>query len=239
MTDTRQGLNTTLSYMSGKTRRSYQVRTNMIAHGMKVLFDESASRTHRAFYPHRLTSAQFALGIQLVGEDEYRSFSSWLATYADFILNIDLAFGEFPSMAVTVPSQNFMRKGVPLSGYEWGDRVGAMLWNPQIIFESAGEPLDIDPRLSRVEGYSKTAGRDMRYFYPTGTQLSGNDVPADGTYTKVVTIEDMIAAAAPASVLTPGEAGRGYVASTPEELLAAARTIVEVPPPPTPTEEGE
>jgi hypothetical protein len=166
----------------------------MIAHGMKVLFDESASRTRRAFYPHRLTSAQFALGIQLKGDEEYKSFSSWLASYADFILNVDLGFGEFPTMSVTIPSQNFMRFGVPLSGFEWGDKVGAMLWSPQVIFESAGEPLEFAPRMSSLGNLGATVDKDVRYFYPSGQQLSGTQVPADGTYTQVITMESMIAA---------------------------------------------
>jgi hypothetical protein len=212
MADTRQGLNTTLSYMADGSRRTYQVRTNIIMHGMTVLFDESASRTRRAFYPHRLTSAQFVLGIQLKGEDEYRSFSSWLATYADYVLNIDLAFGEFPSMAVVVPSMNFMRKGVPLSGYEWGDRVGGMVWTPEVLFESAGEPLEVAPTLSSVKGLASMIGNDVRYFYPTGTQLGGNQIPADGTYTKVVTIEDMIAAESVANdaAVAATVAGQGH-----------------------------
>jgi hypothetical protein len=230
MADTRKGLNTTLSYMQSGVNHAYQVRTNLITHGMKVLFDESASRTRRAFYPHRLTSAQFVLGIQLSGEDEYKSFSSWMATYAAFILNIDLAFGEFPSMVVSIPSQGFLRKGVPLAGYDWGDHVGAMVWNPQVIFESAGEPLETVPVLSSVQGYSSTADRDVKYFYPTGTQLGGNDVPADGTYTKVYTIQDIINATAAASTLTAGEAGRGYKTSTPAELIAAATNTDVVAP---------
>lgn len=232
MADRRQGLNTTLSYMQGKQRRAYQVRTNMVTHGMKVLFDESASRTHRAFYPHRLTSAQFILGIQLVGEDEYRSFTSWLASYAEYILDIDLAFdksGEFPSMVVQVPSQNFIRKGVPLAGYEWGDRVGAMVWEIQVPFESAGEPGEVvAPTTSTVKGYSSTVDRDLKYFYPTGTQLGGNQVPPDGTYTKMLTFADLIVALIPATTLTAGEAGRGYKASTYAELAAAAGEVTDL-----------
>lgn len=189
----RRGLNATLSYLHGRQRRVYRVRCNLLTHGMTVLYEESQARVKRAFYPHRLSSAQFLLGVQVVGQAEYRSLSSWLATYADYVLEPGLRFGEFPAMAVSVPSRDFLRKGVPLSGMEWGDRVGAMVWSPQIVFETSEEPLDRNKKvaLSHVGGpglYEKTT----KFFYPTGTQLGGQDVPADGSYTQPVSIEDIV-----------------------------------------------
>jgi len=189
----RQGLNATFSYPWDKAQRAYRVRANMLNHGMKIIFDESQSRLDRAFYPHRLSSAQFAVGVQLKGEDEYRSFTSWMATYAERALNLDVASGEFPSMMVSIPSHGFLKKGVPLSGYEWSDMVGAMVWSVQVVFETAEEPLDPNNRVqhSHVEGLRAKTDRDVRYFYPTGTQLSGNATPPDGTYSKVLSPEDM------------------------------------------------
>ena len=192
----RQGLNTTLSYMRGKERRAYKVRANLITHGVTVLYDESASRIRRAFYPHRLTSAQFTIGIQLNGDEEFRSFSSWMANYVDYLLDPNLAFDLFPVMTVAIPSksknpsEDFLRDGVPMSGFEWGDHVGAMVWQPQVVFESAGEH-GIVPKLSRVEGLSAIADKNVRYFYPTGTQLNGNQAPSNDSYNRVITISDM------------------------------------------------
>jgi hypothetical protein len=221
----RQGLNTTLSYMQGSTNNAYQVRANLVTHGMTVLFSQSQARVRGAFYPHRLTSAQFAVNVQLVGEDEYVSFTNWLATYAAYILDINLAFGEFPSMVVQVPSVNFMRRGVPLTGYEWGDRVGAMLWEIPMTFESAGEPLDTAPVLSSVQGYHTNTDPDVQYFYPTGTQLGGNSVPADGTYTPVSTAATLAAATA----ATSAAAAKVATAAALAAATAATNSVINVP----------
>lgn len=188
----RAGLNCTLSYRRSGVRRAYQVRANLLTHGMQVIYEESQSRTRRAFYPHRLSSAQFTLGIQVVGEAEYTSLSGWLASYAEYVLSPNLRFGEFPAMAVSLPSRNFIKKGVPLSGYEWGDEVGKMMWTLGVTFETSEEPADagrlIQP--SYATGAALYA-RDTRFFYPTGTQLSGQAAPADGTYTKPVDSESL------------------------------------------------
>lgn len=191
MSETRQGLNCTLSYMKGNTRKAYRVRANILTHGMRVIYDESQARVRKAFYPHRLSSAQFLVGVELVGEAEYSSFTNWMAAYADFVLDPNLRFGEFPSMAVSIPSRDFLRKGVPLTGYEWGDRVGAMVWSVGLTFETAGESGEKAPALSRVGGAAQY-DPDVRYFYPTGTQLGGSDTPPDGTYTQVASIADIL-----------------------------------------------
>lgn len=190
----RRGLNASLSYLHGKQRRVYRVRCNLVTHGMTVLYEESQARIRKAFYPHRLSSAQFALGVELVGYNEHRSLSSWLARYADYVLDPDLRFGEFPAMAVSVPSRNFLRKGVPIAGIEWGDRVGAMVWTPQIVFETSEEPLDRNKRvaLSKVGGEVALTDRVTRFFYPSGDQLGGKDTPPDGTYSRAISIEDII-----------------------------------------------
>lgn len=187
----RQGLNCTLSYLVGSRRRAYKVRANVVTHGMKVIYDESQARVRKAFYPHRLSSAQFMVNVQLIGEDEYVSFASWMAGYADYVLDLNLRSGEFPAMAVSVPSRDFARKGVPLTGFEWGDNVGLMVREIPIMFETAGEPGEKPPGLSKVGGIA-LYGNESRYFYPNGIQLSGEQTPPDGTYAKVTTIEDIL-----------------------------------------------
>ncbi len=191
MPEQRQGLNCTLSYLAGGQRRAYRVRAKLLTHGMKVIYDESQARVRKAFYPHRLSSAQFMVGIDLIGQQEHTSFTNWLASYADYVLDPNLRFGEFPAMAVAIPARNFLRKGVPITGYEWNDNVGKMVWSPSLVFETAGEPGEDEPRLSRVGGIAMY-GNESRYFYPTGTQLSGDDTPPDGTYVGSVSIDDIL-----------------------------------------------
>lgn len=205
MVDTRQGLNATLTYPKGNGRVGYKVRVDGISHGMQVIYDQQASRIRNAFYPHRLSSAQFMISLQLKGEDEWTSLSSWLATYASYVLNPDLAFGEFPAMAVSVPSRNFLRKGVPLNGFDWGDNVGLMIKTPQITFETSEEPTDngVAPTISTFQGVVASVDRDVRYFYPLSQQLSGQQTPPDGAYTTILTAADL-AALSPTGPSTTG-----------------------------------
>ncbi len=214
MSRSRQGLNCTLSYLAGGQRRAYRVRANVLTHGMKVIYDESQARVRKAFYPHRLSSAQFMVGIELVGEVEHSSFTNWMAGYADYILDPNLRFGEFPSMAVAIPSRDFLRKGVPLTGYEWNDTVGKMVWAHSLVFETAGEPGESAPGLSRVGGIA-LYGNESRYFYPTGTQLSGDDTPPDGTYVGSVSIDDIL----------PPVATGAYGQETPGRSTAGGLTV--------------
>ena len=62
-----------------------------------------------------------------------------------------------------------------------------MVWNRIITFETTSEPWDAKkPRYSQYhDPINSIAFRENRYFYPSGTQLSGNEVPPDGTYIPV------------------------------------------------------
>ena len=186
MTDTRKGLNATLTYLrDGKTPYSYSIRAGLVSYGVKVIYDESQARIRKAFYPHRLSSAPFSVGVLLVGEKEFVSFNRWLSEYATYLLTTDLSASQFPAMAVSIPSRRFLRRGVPTQGFAFGDHVGAMIWTPTIIFESAEEPSDPSQKSLALSRYVKTSASldpATEYFYPTSTQLSGNEAPPDGTY---------------------------------------------------------
>lgn len=185
----RKGLNCTLSYVRGGKTRMYKVRCNSITHGTQMIADESQARLHRAYYPHRVTTQQFALKILLIGYAERKSFSNWLASYSDYALNPDVSGGtDFPTMSVTVPSREFVHRGVPLSGYEWGDQVGSMIFNPTVVFEAAYEPWNkAKPDITTVENTWLAFSKDeaIQYFYPFGTQLTGENAP-QGDYDKPV-----------------------------------------------------
>jgi hypothetical protein len=187
MATTRRGLNATLSYPWEGKRRAYRVRCISITHGMQMIYTESQSRTKRAMYPMKRVPAQFSITAALVGYNEHRAFSNWMTSWAAYAISPDLRTA-FPVMTVTVPARNFTRVGVPITGVEWGDHVGSMVWNRQIVFETTGEPWDSKkPRYSRYEDPTNSIGyRENRYFYPAGVQLSGDQVPADGTYVPFV-----------------------------------------------------
>lgn len=177
----RQGLNCTLSYSSGKAVTAYRVRCSGLTWGFSMIADESQARDTRAYYPHQTAPDRFALTIDLIGQREKNSFNGWIMSYAGFILDPGFTGKSTPQMTVSVPSRNFKRTGVPLEGAEFGIHVGAMVYSPTIIFETAGEPLDWNDHyyISGVRsGLAYYKSPDSRYFYPTGTQLRGGDAPA-------------------------------------------------------------
>jgi hypothetical protein len=187
MATTRRGLNATLSYPWEGKRRAYRVRCISITHGMQMIYTESQSRTRRAMYPMKRVPTQFSITAALVGYEEHRAFSNWLSAWAAYAISPDLRVAV-PVMTVTVPARNFTRVGVPITGVEWGDHVGSMVWNRQIVFETTAEPWDSKkPRYSRYVDPTNSVGyRENRYFYPAGVQLSGDQVPADGTYVPII-----------------------------------------------------
>ncbi|MFI0967063.1 hypothetical protein ACH4S8_37615 [Streptomyces sp. NPDC021080] len=184
MTDTRKGLNCVLFYPVGKNVRSFTVRVDAIGHGLTMIADESSARNARAYYPHRVAPSRFYIRVLLKGFGERKAFSDWLQGYADHVMNPGLAVGKkFPDMRVLVPARNFDRNGVPLTGFEWGDVIGGMLWTPTIVFETTGEPQDTDSWTTSK--FVAAQDPDLKYFWPMGTQLGGNAVPS-GNYNNII-----------------------------------------------------
>jgi hypothetical protein len=208
---TRQGLNATLSYTRGNATNAYRVRCSGIQFGTQMIAEESQARLRRAYYPHRVSTQQFAITVQLKGYAERKSLSNWLSDYATYALDPDVGGTDYPTMSVVVPSYEFTHRGVPLSGFEWGDHVGSMIFSPQIVFEAAYEPWDkTKPAVTHVENSWFAFQKDeaIQYFYPFGTQLSGDDAPK-GSYDKPIYPGDFDNAPdTPDPVPTPTPPGR-------------------------------
>lgn len=203
----RQGLNATLSYRRGTSTRAYRIRVGAIVHGAEMVYDESQARLRRAFYPHRVTTQRFSITVLLKNYDERRSFTNWMSSYLGYALDPDLSAKEYPTMLITVPSYEFSQRGVPLTGYEWGDHVGSMVFNPTILFEAAYEPWDkTKPAVTRVENAWRGIAKDkaIHFFYPFGTQLKGDEEP--NNYDKVVYPGN------------PDQFNDGYYGDDPEEV---------------------
>lgn len=176
---TRSGLNCTLSYADGAgTQRGFRVRVETVVHALVQVFAESAGRNRRVMYPHRMSSGQFTLVLLLNGQPERQALSSYLARYDALLLDPG-ATAPSP-VSVSVPSRNFSRSGIPLTGIEWGARVGQVLFRPQVTFETAVEPLDADPDppVSVVPSVAAVGDGAVQYFYPFSTQLAGDQAPA-------------------------------------------------------------
>lgn len=185
--DRRKGLNATLTYSAGNSRRGFKVRCNTVVHGTEMIATESQARMRRAYYPHRLSPTQFAIGVECVGYYEHKALSSWLMEFSGFVLNPSLQDVSGAVMTVSVPSRDFMRKGIPVAGIEFGDRVGSMVFTPVIVFETAYDPSDPAAfRASKFDGsFAMALDRDVKYFYPLSPQLNGDDAPPNGAYATV------------------------------------------------------
>lgn len=184
----RLGLNCTLRYARGDANHTYQVRVNSLTHGTQMVAEESHARTHRAYYPHRAAPQRFGIVVILKGWSERRDFMNWLGSYGEYVLDPDLAASVFPAMTVTVPAREFIGVGVPLEGYGWGDHTGSMIYQHNLVFESSIDPgQKSQPTTSFVDNKWSAFAQDeaIKYFYPFGTQLSGQDAPSDN-YDRIV-----------------------------------------------------
>lgn len=187
MPETRQGLNCTLTYTREGRAYGYRVRAVGVSHGFTLLADESQARTRRAYYPKRLSPNPFGVQVQTRGYNEYKSLNSWLTSYASWILDPGLVSTADIFMSVSIPSRNFVRKGIPVQGIEFGDHVGSMLFQQQVVFVSLQDPADPDGFTPSKFTFnvSQDVINDVKYFYPSSIQLSGEDTPPSGSYTTV------------------------------------------------------
>jgi hypothetical protein len=194
----RQGLNTSLSYQYGGKTYQFSVRTSQISYGSQLVADEAQARTRRAYYPHQVTAIPFSLTVIINGYKERVQFSNFLNDYVSRAMDPTLSVANFPSMVVLEPGRKFLRWGVPLTGIEWGDHIGSMVWTPTVTFQthvdqSLGQSTT-DYKWISSFSMSKQAVTDspqIKYFYPAGIQLSGSEVPDAGSYDKVVSIQDI------------------------------------------------
>lgn len=195
----RKGLNATLSYQLGSTKYTFSARVLELGHGSLMVADEAQARTRRAYYPHRLSAAPFTLKMIIKGYNERVAFSNFLNDYASRILDPALSV-TFPTMYVSMPVRDFVRWGVPKTGIEWGDHVGSMVWNPVVTFEthidqSIGDTATTATSAFVLASSATDRAPELKYFYPAGIQLSGDQVPAGGDYTQQIdpqTIQDII-----------------------------------------------
>ena len=181
----RQGLNATLSYQRGNKRYAIRLRIDSISYSVKQIAEETQGRMYRTFYPHYRTQAPFAINALLNGHEEYRTMNNWFAEYAKYALTVSYNDSVWPEMSVEIPTRNFVRSGIPVGTFEWGDKIGKALWTQTIQFETTKEPGDKKPKLSSFSGdQAKVRDGSSAYYYPSGNQLNANDKPV-GTYATV------------------------------------------------------
>lgn len=191
----RAGLNAHMTYSVGGTQYQFDVRVEQLFHGSRMVADESMSRTRRAYYPHRLSASQFSMMVILKGYSERTLFSNFLNDYINRALDPSQTSG-YAQMAVVMPVRNFLRRGVPLNGIQWGTSTGAMIWKPVVTFEttydaSIGDGQNTPQSQFVLDNRATDQAPELKYFYPAGIQLSGDQVPPSGDFTKQVSQADI------------------------------------------------
>lgn len=193
MATPRQGLNGLFSYnlpVSG-TAVTYQVRVLSLAYGSNQIFSESMARTTRAFYPRNVVDSTFNVQIIIKGVNERSSFHSFITTYATNYLSPAMQYP--PIMTFTCGGMLVRESGIPLEGFEFGNVVGSMLWTPTIQMQPTNEsatPTGTQRSggtgISNLDANSYQAAiaksPEVKYFYPTGTILTGNEAPPSGEW---------------------------------------------------------
>lgn len=162
----RNGLNCRLSYRSGggAVTHAYRLRCKSISHGMTVVGTESSARVKKVFYPHKLSFAPFSITVDLIGEDEFNSFTDWMTNYIDVVFSEGLESSTFPYMLVEVEARGFNMAGIPLNGYDRSDAAGRMIWSPTINFHTVADNREgMTDQRSFVSGINS----ENRYYYPT------------------------------------------------------------------------
>lgn len=194
----RRGLNCNLSYSYGGKTYAFAIRAQEIAYGSRMVAGESQARTRRAYYPHQVSSVPFSIVPIISGYRERVQFSNYIADYIKRVQDPSLSVSKFPTIKVVSAARNFVRWGVPVSGIEWGDHVGSMVWTPRVVFEThVDQSLGDTPGSYKWVSYfqlddsSVAASPQIKYFYPSGVQLSGSEVPDADAYDKVTTIQDI------------------------------------------------
>lgn len=211
------GANCTLSYPRDGKTYAYRVRIGKLQHGIEQIADESQGRLRRAFYPHRLTNAQFSIGLILDGTrllpkagkafnsrpNEYEKFMTWLHSYMSYMLLQDESIeNDLPRMTVSVPNYKFSREGIPLGPVLFGDHVASMIWTPTIVFETTRDYLEPhDVPSSRFLGGYAALDKNSQFSYPSSPQLLGDEV---------------------AFGFDQGQGGLSNIVPTPEDVQAAA-----------------
>ena len=173
----RAGVNATLSWPDGSVTRAFGVRVETVSHPLVLVSAESGARRRRAMYPHRMSNGAFTLGLIVAGQAERVALTSFLGAFTSALLDPGSAAGL--SMEVQVPARSFHRKGIPTAGMEWGMRVGQITFKPQLVFQTSWDPTDTDgATASAVPQVAAVADPAARFFFPFGTQLSGDTGPA-------------------------------------------------------------
>jgi hypothetical protein len=154
-----------------------------VAHSWQVIATESHARRTRAFYPHQRAVGPFTLTLELKGYGELKVVMDWIRDYIDSSMDVNQN-----SITVSVPSMNFWRQGVPISGVLDSDHTGSNVFLPNVVFESITDPLDTTVftgtgnTVSQVDFGITQQNDASKFFFPGSVAINDPNATAESFY---------------------------------------------------------
>jgi len=129
-------------------------------------------------YITRQTDSSFSATFVTTSYEEYRDLGLWVQGYGNAIADQTSPVGP---TRLTCPVRNFDKVAIP-AGVEFGVTVAAPTYSVSMRFTGARDPVPLTADF--VSSVQKFSGSDasIPYFYPTGTQLSGDQKSVDSLY---------------------------------------------------------
>ena len=156
---------------------SRAARVTDVAYGLNIGSTEDEAATTRAYYPINQYIPAFDLTYVFTSKAERDAFSRWLQTYMGRVATNQNIGGY---VYVQVPARNIAFNGVPLGPLVYGESVPT-----DLTYAVTVRYVGVTNPISGV-GKSSLAGvsqfqlprkdtKDAPYFYPAGTQKSGQE----------------------------------------------------------------
>lgn len=153
---------------------SRRVRCDALSYGIDVVSSEDVGRLSRTFNPHHTDSHSFSLRIVCSTHEEFTELNTWLHDFVKSTIQ-----GKGTVMRVQVPSRDFDRVGVLQGGIEFGTHVGEVTFPITLTFIGARDAVTTTTAILSQFVPSGTDYKEYgQYFYPAGTQLSGDERPS-------------------------------------------------------------
>ena len=158
-----------------------RVKAMRATHGMSVVAYNGGgqSRHGEAFYPSKRTSGSFELVLKFSSYEGYERVGVWLQRYMIWAGNPKALATP---VRVQIPSRDFDKIGALEKGPSFGDQVAATSYEMNLGFVGARDPMAMGG--TYVSRFQRPKVKDpaAEYFYPAGTQLSGQQNGWDTAY---------------------------------------------------------
>lgn len=174
----------------------YGTRTcyaTVITHGVSIIADEHAARTHRTLHPWKRTSGSFDVTVAHSGPRDYEVFNEWLKVYIERIINPENT--TVGPMRVWCPARDFDKVAIPSGGIEWNRTPRNFAPTQTLGFKGASDPVDLESNdLTIVSAayqstYYEPGGSPGDYLSSYAIGLLGDALlenKGDGTYDKPI-----------------------------------------------------